>query len=156
MITLEKKDVSIEETLVNAINGILVPMDKKGIELTVDSPEGLTISHDSRWTSEALFNLLDNAVKYTPAGGSIHVSVQKWEIYLKIDVTDTERGIPEHEQATIFRRFCREEAVHDIEDIGIGLYLAREIIMMQIGYFLVMSEVGKGSAFSVFLPWDKR
>ena len=72
VITLEKKDTSIEETLVNAINGILAPMEKKGIELTVDCPEGLTISHDSRWTSEALFNLLDNAVKYTPAGGSIH------------------------------------------------------------------------------------
>ena len=99
VITLEKKDVLIEETLVNAINGILAPMEKKNIELTVDCPEGLTISHDSRWTSEALFNLLDNAVKYTPTGGSIHVSVQNWEMYWKIDVTDTGRGIPEQEQA---------------------------------------------------------
>ena len=63
----------------NAINGILAPMEKKGIELTVNCPEGLAISHDSRWTSEALFNLLDNAVKYTPVGGSIHVSIQNWE-----------------------------------------------------------------------------
>ena len=76
VITLEKKNAPIEETLVTAINGVLAPMEKKGIELSVDCPEGLTISHDSRWTSEALFNLLDNAVKYTPAGGSIHVSVQ--------------------------------------------------------------------------------
>ena len=134
VITLEKKDALIEETLVYAINGILAPMEKKGIELTVDCPEGLTISHDSRWTSEALFNLLDNAVKYTPAGGSIHVSVQNWEMYWKIDVTDTGRGIPEQEQATIFKRFYREEAVHEVDGIGIGLYLAREIITMQGGY----------------------
>ena len=120
VIALEKKDAFIEETLVNAINGILAPMEKKNMELTVDCPEKLTISHDSRWTSEALFNLLDNAVKYTPAGGSIHVSVQNWEMYLKIDVTDTGRGIPEQEQAAIFKRFYREEAVHGVDGIGLA------------------------------------
>ena len=127
-------------------------MEKKKICLNVDCPEDLVLSHDSRWTSEALFNLLDNAVKYTPDGGNIQVVVRKWEMYLKIDVIDTGRGITESEQATIFKRFYREEAVHDIEGIGIGLYLAREIIMMQGGYLLVTSEVGKGSTFSVFLP----
>ena len=152
MIALEKKDTPIEETLVKAINGILALMEKRNLELTVDCPEGLTVSHDSRWTSEALFNLLDNAVKYTPAGGSIHVSVQNWEMYLKIDVSDTGRGIPEREQAAIFKRFYREEAVHDVNGIGIGLYLAREIITMQGGYIWVTSQVGKGSTFSVFLP----
>lgn len=152
VITLEKKDALVEETLVKAINGILAPMEKKNIELTVNCPERLTISHDSRWTSEALFNLLDNAVKYTPAGGSIHVSIQNWEMYLKIDVADTGRGIPEREQAAIFKRFYREEAVHDVDGIGIGLYLAREIITMQGGYIMVTSDVGRGSTFSVFLP----
>ena len=152
MITLEKKDTLVEETLVKGINGILALMEKRNLELTVDCPEGLTVSHDSRWTSEALFNLLDNAVKYTPAGGSIHVSVQNWEMYWKIDVSDTGRGIPEREQAAIFKRFYREEAVHDVNGIGIGLYLAREIITMQGGYIWVTSQVGKGSTFSVFLP----
>ena len=152
VIRLKKTDDSIEETLVTALNGVLVLLEKKNIELTVNCPEGLTVSHDSRWTSEALFNLLDNAVKYTPSGGSICVSVQPWEMYLKIDVTDTGRGIPEREQAAIFKRFYREEAVHDVDGIGIGLYLAREIITMQGGYILVTSKVGKGSTFSVFLP----
>ena len=114
--------------------------------------KNLTVSHDSRWTSEALFNLLDNAVKYTPEGGNIHVTVQDWEMYLEIAVTDTGRGIPESVQATIFKRFYREEAVHDVDGIGIGLYLAREIITMQGGYITVESEVGKGSTFSIFLP----
>ncbi|HIQ80520.1 MAG TPA: HAMP domain-containing histidine kinase [Candidatus Scatavimonas merdigallinarum] len=151
-IALEKKNAPIEDALAAAINGILALMEKKNITLTVNCPEGLTVFHDSRWTSEALFNLLDNAVKYTPAGGSMGVDVQDWEMYLKIDVTDTGRGIPEREQAAIFKRFYREESVHDVDGIGIGLYLAREIITMQGGYITVTSEVGKGSTFSAFLP----
>lgn len=152
VITLEKKETAIADTLVDAINGVLAPMERKHFHLSVDCPENLTVSHDSRWTSEALFNLLDNAVKYTPEGGNIHVTVQDWEMYLEIAVTDTGRGIPESVQATIFKRFYREEAVHDVDGIGIGLYLAREIITMQGGYITVESEEGKGSTFSTFLP----
>lgn len=121
VITLEKKETVIADTLVDAINGVLAPMERKHLHLSVDCPENLTVSHDSRWTSEALFNLLDNAVKYTPEGGDIHVTVQDWEMYLEIAVTDTGRGIPESVQATIFKRFYREEAVHDVDGIGIGL-----------------------------------
>lgn len=152
VITLEKQDAVIGDTLVSAINGVLAPMEQKEIILSVDCPSDLTISHDSRWTSEALFNILDNAVKYTSAGGSIQVRVRDWEMYLRIDVTDTGRGIPEHSQGTIFKRFYRDEAVHDIDGVGIGLYLAREIITMQGGYITVESKVGEGSTFSVFLP----
>ncbi len=152
VITLEKKEAPIADTVVMAINGVLAPMEKKQITLQVECQEDLVVSHDSRWTSEALFNLLDNAVKYTPVGGNIQVTVQNWEMHLKIDVKDSGRGIPENEQATIFKRFYREEAVHEVEGIGIGLYLAREIITMQGGYITVISEVGKGSTFSIFLP----
>ena len=152
VITLEKQDAVIGDTLVSAINGVLAPMEQKEISLSVDCLSDLTISHDSRWTSEALFNILDNAVKYTSAGGSIQVRVRDWEMYLRIDVTDTGRGIPEHSQGTIFKRFYRDEAVHDIDGVGIGLYLAREIITMQGGYITVESKVGEGSTFSVFLP----
>ena len=152
VITLEKQDAVIGDTLVSAINGVLAPMEQKEISLSVYCPSDLTISHDSRWTSEALFNILDNAVKYTSAGGSIQVRVRDWEMYLRIDVTDTGRGIPEHSQGTIFKRFYRDEAVHDIDGVGIGLYLAREIITMQGGYITVESKVGEGSTFSVFLP----
>ncbi len=67
-------------------------------------------------------------------------------------MTDTGRGIPEHSQVTIFKRFYRDEAVHDIDGVVIVLYLAREIITMQGGYITVESKVGEGSTFSVFLP----
>ena len=75
-------------------------------------------------------------------------------MYVKLDVTDTGKGILESNQAAIFRRFYREEEVHEEPGVGIGLYLAREIITQQGGYIKVTSEIGNGSTFSVFLPWN--
>ena len=151
-VTLEKKDVPLLDTLAQAMSGIVYGAEQKGISVEVQCPDDLRVSHDSKWTAEALFNLLDNAVKYTPAGGKISVSVEQWEMYVKLDVTDTGKGIPESRQAAIFRRFYREEEVHNQPGVGIGLYLAREIISRQGGYIKVTSEVGRGSTFSVFLP----
>ena len=151
-ITLEKKDVPLLDTLAQAMSGIVYGAEQKGISVEVQCPDDLRGSHDSKWTAEALFNLLDNAVKYTPAGGKISVSVEQWEMYVKLDVADTGKGIPENRQAAIFRRFYREEEVHNQPGVGIGLYLAREIISRQGGYIKVTSEVGRGSTFSVFLP----
>ncbi len=151
-ITLEKKDGPLIDTLAQAMSGIVYSAEQKGISVEVQCPEDLRVSHDSKWTAEALFNLLDNAVKYTPAGGKISVSVEQWEMYVKLDVADTGKGIPESRQPAIFRRFYREEEVHDQPGVGIGLYLAREIVTRQGGYIQVASEVGRGSTFSVFLP----
>ena len=151
-IRLEKKDCLLFDTLAQAMSGIVYSAEKKDIIVTVDCPEDLYLSHDSKWTAEALFNLLDNAVKYTLTGGRIRVSVEQWEMYIKLNVTDTGKGISEGNQASIFRRFYREEEVHDESGVGIGLYLAREIITRQGGYIKVISEIGKGSTFSVFLP----
>lgn len=151
-IRLEKKDGLLYDTLAHAMSGIVYGAEKKEIAVTVDCPDDLRLPHDSKWTAEALFNLLDNAVKYTPAGGRLKVSVEQWEMYVKLDVTDTGKGIVESNQASVFRRFYREEEVHDEPGVGIGLYLAREIITRQGGYIKVVSEPGKGSVFSVFLP----
>lgn len=120
--------------------------------MTVDCPENLILSHDSKWTAEALFNILDNAVKYTPVRGKITVSVMQWEMYVEIKVADTGKGISESNQAAIFRRFYREEEVHEQQGVGIGLYLAREIVTRQGGYIKVVSEPGQGSEFSIMLP----
>lgn len=151
-ISLEKRVCRLFDTLAQAMGGIVYAAEKKEIAVSVDCPEYLTLSHDSKWTAEALFNLLDNAVKYTPAGGSISVSVVAWELYVEIKVTDTGKGISESNQAAIFRRFYREEEVHDQQGVGIGLYLAREIVTRQGGYIKVISEPGQGSAFSIMLP----
>ena len=152
VIALAPKVQPLYDTLAAALGGILLNAEKKQIEVTVDCPETVSAAHDRKWTTEALFNILDNAVKYTPAGGKIHVAVACWEMYVKIDISDTGIGIPEQHQGTIFKRFYREDSVHDAPGIGIGLYLTREIITRQAGFIRVSSKVGAGSTFSVCLP----
>ena len=95
--------------------------------------------------------MVDNAIKYTESG-SICVGVQLYELFARVDVTDTGIGIAEAEQPKIFSRFYRSQAVCEEEGVGIGLYLARKIISDQGGYIKLHSEVGIGSTFSVFLP----
>ena len=151
VISLDQKQQPVYDTLATALSWILFNAEKKQIDVQVECPEHLDARHDRKWTSEALFNILDNAVKYTPAGGQIRVSVEGWEMYVKINIADTGIGISEQHQGTIFKRFYREDAVHDVEGIGIGLYLAREIVTLQEGYIRVASEIGQGSTFSVFL-----
>lgn len=151
VISLEKKSQPLYDTLAAALGGILLNAEKKQINVQVNCPESLIVSHDRKWTGEALFNILDNAVKYTPEGGQIRFSVESLERYVKIDIADTGIGISEQHQGAIFKRFYREDIVHDVDGIGIGLYLAREIVTLQGGYIRVTSEVGKGSTFSVFL-----
>ena len=112
---------------------------------------GITARHDPKWTAEALFNILDNAVKYTPAGGGIRISVRPWQFYTRVDIKDTGGGIPEEHCHEIFKRFWRGEEAASKEGVGLGLYLAQEIITKQRGYISVRSEVGSGSTFSVYL-----
>lgn len=107
---------------------------------------------DPKWTQEALFNLIDNAVKYTPRGGCVTVSVTAFELFCRVNVEDTGMGIGEEEQNRIFERFYRSAAVADEQGVGLGLYLAREIATAQGGYIRVISQKGKGSTFSLFLP----
>ena len=152
VIALEPKSQAIYDTLAAALGGILLNAEHKKIAVTVDCPKTVTAVHDRKWTTEALFNILDNAVKYTPEGGKIQVAVASWEMYAKIDISDTGIGIPEQHQGTIFKRFYREDSVHDVPGIGIGLYLTREIITRQGGFIRVASKDGIGSTFSVFLP----
>ncbi|MDE6531673.1 MAG: HAMP domain-containing histidine kinase [Lachnospiraceae bacterium] len=154
VISPDKKKQPIYDTLASALGGILLNAEKKQIDVQVNCPEHLVVSHDRKWTSEALFNILDNAVKYTPEKGKISVSVECWELYLKISISDTGKGIPEKHHGTVFKRFYREDDVYDIEGIGIGLYLAREIVTMQGGYIKLTSSLNSGSCFMVFLPRD--
>ena len=152
VIQLDKKVCNLYDTVAQAMSGIVYAAEKKEISVSVNCPEKLMLSHDSKWTAEALFNLLDNAVKYTSAGGKISVSVVQWEMYVEIKVADNGKGISESNQAAIFRRFYRGEEVHSEPGVGIGLYLAREIITRQGGYIKVVSAPGNGSAFSIMLP----
>lgn len=124
----------------------------KGLKLTLDLGEPEAVAHfDEKWTKEAIGNIVDNAVKYTSDGG-INISVSNTEMFLRIDISDSGIGIAETEQAQIFSRFYRAESVSSEPGIGIGLYLAREIIAAEGGYIKVTSSPGAGARFSIFLP----
>lgn len=121
------------------------------IRLTVGPTEGEAL-FDPKWTEEALCNLLDNALKYTPAGGSVTVEVRPYEMFTAVCVQDTGPGIPEEEQTKIFGRFYRAPGAYQAEGVGIGLYLTRQIAAGQGGYVRVNSAPGQGSRFSLYLP----
>ena len=146
---LHAEEASLYDTIAQAVGGVLAAANRKRIQIAVDCDSRETVRHDPKWTAEALGNLLDNAVKYTPEGGSICVSVRPWQFYTRIDVTDTGMGIPAAHYHDVFKRFYRGQS--SAEGVGLGLYLAQGIISRQKGYISVKSEVGKGSTFSVFL-----
>ena len=124
---------------------------EKGIALTVGQRSGAAV-FDPKWTEEALCNLLDNAVKYTPSGGTMTVEVKNYELFSAIRVTDTGPGISEAEQAKIFGRFYRASGAWQTEGVGIGLYLTRQIAEKQGGYVKVESMPGMGSTFLLYIP----
>ena len=106
---------------------------------------------DYKWTKEALGNVLDNAVKYSPPGSTVTLSVLEYEMYLAVSVCDEGRGIREEEIPKIFGRFYRAEEVSQEEGVGIGLYLTREILRKENGYVKVKSQLEKGSEFLLYL-----
>ena len=124
---------------------------EKNIAFTV-SPADLQAVFDWKWTAEAIGNIVDNAVKYSPGGGSITMTAEQYSFFVRIDIADEGIGIAAEEIPKIFTRFYRSISVAEQPGVGIGLYLAREIIRAQKGYLKVKSEKGKGSVFSVFLP----
>lgn len=151
VITLAIRRTPVYGTVMQAMNIVLMKAEEKQIELSADCPADVTALHDPKWTAEALGNILDNAVKYTPAGGSVSVTVRPWQYYVRIDIADTGIGIPEEHYHDIFKRFYRMEEAAPQEGVGIGLFLAREIITYQKGYISVKSIPGQGTTFSVYL-----
>ena len=123
----------------------------KQITLTAEPFDG-SAAFDPRWTGEALGNVVNNAVKYTPPGGRVSVSAQLLDSFCRIDVADTGPGVPESEQAAVFNRFYRGGATRAAEGLGLGLYLAREILAKQGGYIRLSSRPGEGCVFSLYLP----
>lgn len=124
---------------------------EKGVALRVAAKDAAAV-FDPKWTAEALANLVDNAIKYTPAGGAVTLSVTVYDLFCRVDVADTGVGIAEEEQARVFGRFYRSPAASVQQGVGLGLYLARSIAQQQGGYIKVTSAVGAGSTFSLFLP----
>ena len=108
--------------------------EEKGIDVRLCCEEAGNAVYDKKWTREALENVLDNAVKYSPEGSSVDVFVTEYEMYPGISVRDEGMGIREEEIPKIFGRFYRSRRVQQEDGVGIGLYLAREILKKEKGY----------------------
>lgn len=121
----------------------------KGLDLILERAEAVAY-FDEKWTTEALCNIVDNAIKYTDEG-SVTLRIKVYEMFVLIEIADTGIGILEEEQAKIFGRFYRSNAVKNEEGVGIGLSLARQIISGEGGYMKVRSKPGEGSVFGVYL-----
>ena len=147
-LTPKKENVS---TLLNDLD-FKSQASEKSIALTIETSNNLEAYFDLKWTLEALSNIVDNAIKYTPSGGSVSIKVIEYEMFVRIDITDTGIGMSEDETSKVFARFCRSPRVSQEKGVGIGLYLAREILARENGYIKISSKIHKGSTFSLFLP----
>lgn len=150
IISLKPEKNSLNEIVLQAVKTIYAKAKEKGILITFECGQSFEAVLDFNWTAEAISNVIDNAVKYTPQGGSVRLQITEYPSFLRLDVSDNGVGIPEEEQAKIFGRFYRGKQSVGTDGVGIGLYLTREIINKQNGYMKVSSD-GNGSTFSMFL-----
>ena len=157
IIQLNRKKTEVFPILQRVVEQVKERASAKGLELVLKETD-VVANIDSKWTQEAIFNIADNAVKYTDKG-SITISATEFDMFVRVDISDTGKGIPEEDQPKIFGRFYRGTATKSEEGVGIGLHLAREIVSGQGGYIKVKSNPVQNAAatepvttFSIFLP----
>lgn len=151
IIDFEAKNTGIRKTLARAVGSVYAQAEKKKIRLEAEEVRDFSLYHNPKWTAEAIGNILENAVKYSPEGSTVKITLSRLELYTRITVTDQGIGIPKQEQNRIFQRFYRGRQVDQEEGSGLGLYLAQLILQSEKGYVTVSAAPGGGSSFSVFL-----
>ena len=151
VIALHPEPGELWSVMTSAVSQLRPKAEEKGVRITLEHGKANAV-FDPKWTEEALYNLLDNAVKYTPSGGRVSVTAAVYPMFSAVLVQDTGPGIAEEEQPKIFQRFYRGTAYREQEGVGIGLYLVRQIAEGQGGFVKVRSQPGQGSTFSLYLP----
>ena len=142
----------VEELVLNAALQVRKAAEEKNINVSIQPPPApISVCCDQKWTEEAMFNILDNAVKYTPNGGLVMLTLEAYETYCCVSISDTGCGIPVEEIPKVFQRFYRGKNTQNIDGAGLGLALSRKIVQEQGGWIKVRSS-DVGSTFSVFLP----
>lgn len=154
LITLQKEPIHLTELLSEAVSAVYHRASQKQISIDTMEFQDLLLSLDRKWTTEVFVNLLDNAIKYTPAGGQIQLRVQPMFSFVRVELQDNGIGIPKEEQNQIFKRFYRgtRKEVRQTDGSGVGLYLTRKILEEQGGTVTVHSAPQQGSVFVVQLP----
>ena len=148
-LNIEKND--LYSTLIEVINHVFLLAEKKHIDINLSKNTHISALYDEKWTQEAIFNVLENCIKYSNKDTTITIQMSKNTFFSKIIITDQGIGIKKENYNNIFQRFYRAQEVQDEDGIGIGLYLTREILSREEGYITVQSEYGKGSTFTIYL-----
>jgi len=149
---LQRETVALADVVARAEDLYRDVADAKGVVLTVDAPADVTVAADRTRLEQVAANLIDNAVKYTPAGGRVDVEVRREHGAAILRVRDTGPGIPPDELPRIFDRLFRGDRSRAERGLGLGLSLVRAIVQAHGGTVSVESEPGKGSVFTVSLP----
>lgn len=141
----------LAETLSEAVREVYHLAKEKNITIKIKEFEDKKVLQNRRWTQVVFVNILENALKYSPQGSEIRIIVKRQVSYVQISFCDQGVGIPKDEQKRIFERFYRCGNVREETGSGLGLYLARLILLKESGSITAESEEGSGSIFNVFL-----
>lgn len=143
------------DVIKKAISTFAAAAENKGIALTADvAPDVPVMFIDSLMTERALLNLVENAIKYTPDGGKVHVTARVEDGMLILSVQDNGYGIAPEDQARLFERGerVRRKEHKGIRGSGLGLFIVRNVARKHNGHASLQSEIGKGSTFSIAIP----
>lgn len=146
--------VNLGELAEKCYRALLPLAEKKQIDLQVGAAEGVVAEGDPLKLRQAIYNLMDNAIKYTPEGGRVDVSVRREGQDARVVIKDTGLGISEKHLAHIFEQFYRVDRARarDTGGTGLGLHIVRRIALMHGGRVTVESKEGEGSTFTLILP----
>lgn len=142
---------NLTETISMAVSAVFKKAVDKNIEISIEPYEDRCVLHNKKWTAEALANILENSIKYSPAATQIQVQVGHGGMFTEIAIKDEGIGIDKEEYPFVFKRFYRGREVREMEGSGIGLYLVKMIVEKEKGYVVVKSEKRSGTVVSVFL-----
>jgi two-component system sensor histidine kinase BaeS len=159
LVLLDLRPEDLRAAVESAVEQTTAAARRRGVELSLHLPDApIRIRHDPQRIGQVVANLVANAVKFTPRGGSVSVDVAATPGGARIEVVDTGVGIDAAELPHIFERFYRGSRANEARSSGSGLGLAivRSIVDMHGGTVEVESHVGSGSRFAVTLPRDPR
>jgi heavy metal sensor kinase len=151
---IDLKPVLMEPLIKELVSELSILAEDKGCLFTSHIQEVPKVLGDAGQLKQLVINLLDNAIRHTPQGGSVTVTLQSSADKVRLTVEDTGSGIATEHLPHIFERFYRADPARDRESggTGLGLAIAKEIALAHNGIINVQSEVGKGSVFTVSLP----
>jgi signal transduction histidine kinase len=149
---LHREPVPLADVVARAVDLYRDVAEAKGVALAADAPPDIVVVADRTRLEQVAANLLDNALKYTPAGGRVDVEVRRAAGAAILRVRDTGPGIPPDELPRIFDRLFRGDTSRTERGLGLGLSLVKAIVEAHDGTVDVVSEPGRGSVFTVTLP----